>query len=547
MANDVKSYPIPLLFKKMLNEKKSGFLLVMSGDTWKRVYFSNGNPVYVKTSEEHERLGEIMISEGLVTRSQLEEALKIQSESPSPKRIGEILMELFKLDVKDIFPALQTQVKTISGSLFSLENGYWEFTEKEIEEQEKLGVKVKLQEVIVHGIRYMNDISFYTQKFDSCIPVTLLIPEAVRKVLTEAQIDFHNQLSSYSNIPIKDLVSEVRVPEHIFWKDIVTFYLLDIVNFIDPQAEDKYSSDDDVFVKPDYFKPPDEIEQPEPIETLEQDENIERFEQVDDVKPIESVEIEKNSIQEETTEPEEEGFEELKEMYDRLDQFKGEQIDYYRLFGVQPNASIEEIKKVYIEYSQKFHPDRINAETGSSLMDKANAVFGEISAAFSVLNDPGKRKEYDSQRSQFGRSLQGQEDKASKARFFYQKANTLFKQNKFREAAALLETSISNDNTKAGYFYLLGLCLSQTPETRSKAETHLKKASELEPHNTQPLFALGELYRSENMINNAEACFKKVLAINPDHTLAAKAIKEIGKDKGKEKKEKKSRFSLFGK
>jgi molecular chaperone DnaJ len=63
--------------------------------------------------------------------------------------------------------------------------------------------------------------------------------------------------------------------------------------------------------------------------------------------------------------------------------------DYYKVLGVDRNASQEEIKKAYRRLARRYHPDRNPGDK------QAEARFKEISEAYDVLSDPEKRRQYD--------------------------------------------------------------------------------------------------------------------------------------------------------
>jgi molecular chaperone DnaJ len=63
--------------------------------------------------------------------------------------------------------------------------------------------------------------------------------------------------------------------------------------------------------------------------------------------------------------------------------------DYYQVLGVAKNAAQAEIKKAYRKLAQKHHPD---ANPGNKAAEER---FKEISAAYEVVGDEEKRKQYD--------------------------------------------------------------------------------------------------------------------------------------------------------
>ncbi|MDD5556419.1 MAG: molecular chaperone DnaJ [bacterium] len=89
------------------------------------------------------------------------------------------------------------------------------------------------------------------------------------------------------------------------------------------------------------------------------------------------------------------------------------QKDFYEILGVGKGAKADEIKKAYRRLAKKYHPD---ANPGNKV---AEEKFKEISQAYDVLSDPGKRSQYDRMRDAassfrfgpegFGRGAAGQE------------------------------------------------------------------------------------------------------------------------------------------
>lgn len=77
------------------------------------------------------------------------------------------------------------------------------------------------------------------------------------------------------------------------------------------------------------------------------------------------------------------------------------QKDYYRVLGIERNATPSEIKMAYKKMAKKWHPD-LNKD------EHAAETFKELSQAYSVLSDPQKKQMYDQYGSEaFTQGFQG--------------------------------------------------------------------------------------------------------------------------------------------
>ncbi len=86
--------------------------------------------------------------------------------------------------------------------------------------------------------------------------------------------------------------------------------------------------------------------------------------------------------------------------------------DFYEILGVPKTATAEEIKKAYRKLAFKYHPDQNPGDK------TAEEMFKKINAAYDVLGDENKRRQYDNgsfnpfqeyaQYQQNGQNYQGQ-------------------------------------------------------------------------------------------------------------------------------------------
>ncbi|XP_037332231.2 dnaJ homolog subfamily C member 7 isoform X1 [Pungitius pungitius] len=79
----------------------------------------------------------------------------------------------------------------------------------------------------------------------------------------------------------------------------------------------------------------------------------------------------------------------------QLELKKSKRKDYYKVLGVNKNATEDEIKKAYRKRALLHHPDR-HSGASPELQKEEEKKFKEVGEAFSVLSDPKKKSRYDS-------------------------------------------------------------------------------------------------------------------------------------------------------
>lgn len=75
--------------------------------------------------------------------------------------------------------------------------------------------------------------------------------------------------------------------------------------------------------------------------------------------------------------------------------------DYYKILGLSRSANADDVKKAYRKKAMLHHPDR-HADADDRVKAEEEGLFKEVSEAYCVLSDSGKRARYDN-----GQDLEG--------------------------------------------------------------------------------------------------------------------------------------------
>lgn len=146
-------------------------------------------------------------------------------------------------------------------------------------------------------------------------------------------------------------------------------------------------------------------------------------------------------------------------------------MDPYKVLGVRPNASQDEIKKAYRKLVKKYHPDKF---AGTDLEEVAKEKLQEVNEAYSILMGKNTQQRSSSSYGNYDYSDNGELNSFQQVRRFIQMGN-------FRQAEAILATI---PNRTAEWFFLNGIILWQKG-WYAEARASIQQAVQMDPGNQE--------------------------------------------------------------
>jgi len=155
LSGDVRSFPLADLLSLVHSAGKSGFLLFQHEGDEKAVYLSRGEVVFAVSNLQTDRLGECLLRAQLIDRAQLELA---ESRHHPTIRFGKILVELGVLTRSDLWNAVKRQIEDIVRSLFSYNAGWIHFWEGDVEPDNVVRLSLPTNRLIEEGLAYRDEL-----------------------------------------------------------------------------------------------------------------------------------------------------------------------------------------------------------------------------------------------------------------------------------------------------------------------------------------------------------------------------------------------------
>jgi hypothetical protein len=220
--------------------------------------------------------------------------------------------------------------------------------------------------------------------------------------------------------------------------------------------------------------------------------------------------------------------------------------NHFEMLGVEPGCSDADVRRAYAGLAKRFHPDAHGDSRLADLHDMLAAVFIRVLEAWEVLGDAKSRASYEGRFGVLRRPTDGkagaalpQPPPAPAGAYAYVppedtllKAQLLLAQARYWDAIQMLETAIPQMEPRRHQFrgrILLARAYAKNPNWVRKAEEQLQDVVREDPANVDAHYELGLLYKAGGRPARAQAMFRRVLELRPEHR---DAVAELGPDTG---------------
>ena len=166
------SLPEMLIFLKV--SQKTGVLSFVQTGVRKALFFLEGRVVFAASSLSQDRLGEVLLRGGKISA---DEYLRLSQRIRGGQRLGKAMIESGVLAPRDLWWGIEQQVREIVWSLFSWEEGSFQFEESDRPRGEKITINLEVEALTVEGIRRISGTGTISNHF---VPVDTILERTAK-------------------------------------------------------------------------------------------------------------------------------------------------------------------------------------------------------------------------------------------------------------------------------------------------------------------------------------------------------------------------------
>lgn len=189
IKGSLKEASLPDVIQLLFLGRRTGCLSVADRQRHGSIFFDEGWIIYAAITNRRDRLGDMLLATGTVTRAQLDQALALQNTAPG-RRVGDLLVNLGILAPEGLRRFVRLQIEEAVYSLFAWNTGTFSFEAGVRPDSEDRLEKINPESLLLEGARRVDEWSLIEKKipsFDLIYAVLEGQVEGHQSEFTEAQ------------------------------------------------------------------------------------------------------------------------------------------------------------------------------------------------------------------------------------------------------------------------------------------------------------------------------------------------------------------------
>ncbi|HEU4989057.1 MAG TPA: DUF4388 domain-containing protein [Gemmatimonadaceae bacterium] len=184
IKGSLKEASLPDVLQLLAMGKKTGCLSVNHRTNFGYIYFDKGRISYASIVNRRDRLGDLLVKNGIITAEQLQAAIDAQDRHRD-KRIGELLMDMGYLSRDALRQHIREQIEEAVYFLFTWNQGSFNFEADVQPDEQEFLVSINPESLLLEGARRVDEWTLVEKK----IPTFDIVFEVDRPKLRGSDVD----------------------------------------------------------------------------------------------------------------------------------------------------------------------------------------------------------------------------------------------------------------------------------------------------------------------------------------------------------------------
>lgn len=555
MRGDLKDKPFPELLAEIYRWRATGALLLRREKTKKIAYFKAGVPQFVKSNLLSECLGRVLVRERMISETDCAESLRRMKASS--RQQGTVLIEMGCISPHNLVYALNLQLQTKLFDVFSWDSGEYQFSPKVSSPSETISLEMSTAAIIHEGVRRHYSEQKLRKAISDCdehYPVASDNPlyalqdvglgeeeqALLRAMDGKKSIGTLRALKIIPGVEFDRLVYAMKcaqviqlLPKAQKGKPTISFPEMPAVK-IAPVTIDELRNKADV----PWFAPPAEIPPPPlPGEKKAAKNAVANAAKAPASSPsstkqpsvaagatatgplLPELAWPKQSQNNETIERE--------RLVAHVAAMRKQ--DYFEILGVPTTATKDQIQEAFIKLAKENHPDKHGHSASAEIRQLVEEIYQLLNTAHDTLVDATERQRYVA-RLKSGQRPEMSEDigKILAAESKFQRGEELLTHEHFTDAFMCFQDAIRLYEDEGEFHAYLGWAQYRANPDNAMAVAAalraLTKAVALNPKSEKGYLFMGQIYKAQGKVKEAERQFEKAIQCNPG---CVEALREL--------------------